>query len=155
LKRKGLGSKAGFGIVEVLISILVLGLMAAALNNLQLGNHKTFLRIRGRDGATEVAQHVLDSLKTIGVAAIASSNEGNTVTQLGTVERTWDRGLGGKVSVVYTPTVTVAATSADYIATNKSKYEDVQHVFAKQVNVKVSWNFAGSTQSIDVSGVVR
>lgn len=149
-------SKSGFGLVEVMVSIVVLGFMYVALNKLQVGNHDAFIRIRGRDGAIEVAQQVLDSLKSVGAASIASAADpaaSNTIP-LGTVERKWERGLGGYATVIYTPTVTVSPTE-DYIASANSNYETVRHVYAKQVNVKVEWSFKGSTQSINVSGVVR
>ncbi len=54
----------------------------------------------------------------------------------------------------YTPTVTVMPTS-DYVVTDSSSLEKVNHVFAKQVNVQVSWQFKGSTQSINMSTVIR
>ena len=59
---KVLGKKSGFGIVEVLVAAAVLGFLYVALLNLQGGNHDALLRIRGRDGATEVAQNLIDSL---------------------------------------------------------------------------------------------
>lgn len=157
-KQHGLGSKVGIGITEVLIASMVLGFMCVALNKLQSGNHETFLRIRGRDGATEVAQRVLDSLKSIGRDAVVSNVDStkNLVTTLGPVERTWDRGLGGHATIVYTPEVTVFAVD-EYKAVNKSYFEkdNVTHVYAKQVDVKVSWMFKGSEQSINISGVIR
>lgn len=148
--------KNGFGIAEVLVSAAVLGFMVVALNKLQNGNHDSFLRIRGRDGAVEVAQQVLDSLKALGVSSVPSKSnpEQDTSFSLGTVSRQWERGLGGHATVVYSPTVTVSPTKS-YTAENVTSYETVKHIFAKQVNVKVEWNFKGSTQSIDVSGVVR
>lgn len=155
-KQHGLGSKVGFGITEVLIASMVLGFMCVALNKLQSGNHETFLRIRGRDGAIEVAQRVLDSLKAIGCDAVVSNSDStkNLVTTLGTVDRTWDRGLGGHATIVYTPEVTVFAVN-EYVAKSKSSFESIPHVYAKQVDIKVSWPFKGSVQSITVSGVVR
>ena len=59
--RNGQNGKKGFGIVEVLVSIAVLGFLYAALNHLQTGNRDALLRIRGRDGAIDVAQQVIDS----------------------------------------------------------------------------------------------
>lgn len=154
--KKNLNRKSGFGIVEVMVSIVVLGFLYVALSKLQLGNHDTFLRIRGRDGAVEVAQQVLDSLKSLGVAAIPSCSNAasDTTFQLDTIPRQWERGLGGHVTVKYVPTLTVGATQ-DYLSENKSNFETVRHVYAKQVNVKVEWPFKGTTQSINVSGVIR
>lgn len=154
IMKKCAKKKAGFGITEVMIAAAVLGFLYLAVLNLQKGNHDAFLRIRGRDGAIEVAQQVMDSLKSVGIAAIPSDAENITTVELDPIERKWDRGLGGTVTVAYTPTVTVSPTN-DYVATSGSNYETVQHIYAKQVNVKVEWNFQGSTQSIDVSGVIK
>lgn len=146
--------KRGFGIVEVLVSAAVLGFMYLAILNLQKGNREALLRIRGRDGAVEVAQQVLDSLKSVGLAAIPSCADRDTSFMVPDIERSWERGLGGESKIAYTPTITVAPVN-DYKAESESQYESVSHVYAKQVNVAVSWNFKGSTQSINVSAVLR
>lgn len=147
-------AKTGFGIVEVMVSIVVLGFMYVALSKLQSSNHDSFLRIRGRDGAVEVAQQVMDELKSKGAAAIPSASTENTVYSLDPIERKWERGLGGDVTVAYTPTITVSPAN-DYVAQSGSMYENVNHVYAKKVNVRVMWNFKGTTHSIDISGVIR
>lgn len=146
--------KKGFGIVEVMVSIVVLGFLFTALNHLQLGNHKTFLRIRGRDGATEVAQEVLDKLKTQGIESIPSAEDVSTTYTLDPITRSWERGLGGQVTIDYTPVITVAPTR-EFTAENKSGRGVEKHVFAKKVNVQINWTFQGSTQSVDISGVIR
>lgn len=160
-------SKKGFGITEVLISAVVLGLLYMAILHMQTGNREALLRIRGRDGAIEVAQQVIDSLNRIGIASIpdptsvASGDEhikeGNYVWEWDDISRSWDRGEkvgGGQSTIQYTPTVTVSPTT-DYTAISESNLESVQHVYAKQVNVQVSWQFKGSTQSINMSTVIR
>ena len=78
-------AKKGFGIIEVLIAIAVLGFLYVALNHLQTGNRDTLLRIRGRDGAIEVAQQVVDSLSSLGISSLTS---GSTIT-IDTITRTW------------------------------------------------------------------
>lgn len=165
-------NKKGFGIMEVLISAVVLGFLYMALLHLQTGNHETMLRIRGRDGAIEVAQQVIDSLNRIGIASIPDEqsptpadgdvdnkidDDGNYVRTLPKVFRTWDRGEmvgGGHSTIEYTPTVTIMPTTA-YRATSESNLEEVSHVYAKQVNVEVSWKFKGTEQSINMSTVIR
>ena len=166
-------NKKGFGITEVLISAVVLGLLYMAVLHMQTGNYEALLRIRGRDGAIEVAQQVIDSLNRIGIASIpdptnhAEGDEGtideanNLVLELPKISRSWDRGEkvgGGKSTIDYTPVVTVSPTD-DYTATNESNYATganaIKHVYAKQVNVQVSWQFKGSTQSINMSTVIR
>ena len=154
---KLLKNKKGFGITEVLISALVLGFLYLALLHMQVGNREALLRIRGRDGAIEVAQQVLDSLNRIGIESIPSAPTSTTSFELEKIYRSWERGTkvgGGKSTIEYTPTVTVSPTN-DYLATSESNYETVTHVYAKQVNVQVSWKFKGSTQSINVSSVIR
>lgn len=155
--RASFRNKRGFGIAEVLVAALVLGLMYMGVLHLQTGNREALIRIRGRDGAIEVAQQVLDSLNRVGISAIKSDPVATTSIECESVTREWGRGNnvgGGKSSIVYTPTITVLPTNG-YVAKSESKYENVQHIYAKQVNVKVSWQFKGSTQSVDVSGVIR
>lgn len=153
---KSLRRKKGFGIVEVLVSAAVLGFMYLALLNLQGGNREALLRIRGRDGAVDVAQQVLDSLKSVGIASIptSASDRDTTFTIPWDINRSWGRGAGDSTTVAYTAKVTVLKTS-DFTANNESQYETVQHIYAKQVNVEISWMFKGSRQSINVSGVIR
>ena len=161
--------KNGFGITEVLISAVVLGLLYMAILHMQTGNREAMLRIRGRDGAVEVAQQVIDSLNRIGIASIPdvsshTDGDGNTLDEnnnlivpLPAIQRSWDRGVGAtgdKATIEYTPVVTVMPTT-DYTATSESSLENVSHVYAKQVNVEVSWQFKGSTQSINMSTVIR
>ena len=90
--RNGQNGKKGFGIVEVLVSIAVLGFLYAALNHLQTGNRDALLRIRGRDGAIEVAQQVIDSLNNMGLALLRE----DTIRFDG-ISRTW-RGHPGLIS---------------------------------------------------------
>ncbi len=146
--------KGGFGIMEVMVSILVLGFMYAALNQLQKSNDEAVHRLRCRDGAVQVAQEILDSLKAVGSGAIESKEDEDNVLTLDSRSRTWERGLGGTITVDYTPTLTVSKT-ADYAVQSGSNYETVEHIYSKQVNVKVEWRFKGSNQSINVSGVIR
>jgi hypothetical protein len=83
----------------------------------------------------------------VGVASITSFSKNDIV-------KSWDRGTGGKSSVTYSADVTVGSAS-EYKAEASSNYDNIEHVYAKQVDVKVSWNFKGSVQSVNVSSVVR
>ena len=66
--------KRGIGIMEVLVAALVLGLLYLAVSRLQSGNRDTLLRIRGRDGATEVAQNIIDEMSSRGLASFTEEN---------------------------------------------------------------------------------
>lgn len=171
--------KGGFGIMEVLISAFILGILYAAVSNLQLGNRDSLLRIRSRDGATEVAQNIIDSLGALGLASFndeallddgslaKKDDEGNLVKNEILVTRTWEGQPGlvqNTMSVTYTVDVKVSpdnefeAKSGSYLlgtdcTANTSNC--ATHVYAKRLDVTVSWPFNGSIQSINVSGVIR
>ena len=152
---QGNSRKSGFGIIEIMVSIVVLGFLYVALGKLQVNNVESFKRIRDRDGAVEVAQQVLDELKAKGAAALPSSSTEETVFTLDTIVRRWQLGSDGETVVPYVPTVTVLPTQ-NFTAESGSNYQAVEHVYAKQVTISVQWSFKGSSnQSIKISGVVR
>lgn len=163
-KSESMRSKRGFGIVEVLVAAAVLGFLYMAVLNLQGSNHESLLRIRGRDGATEVAQNIIDSLGALGLANLSDEKLGTDGSgsvqytfSLPPITRTWEAQPGAvtnTITVVYNAEVTVSP-DADYTAEAGSLLGTTRHVFAKRLDVKVSWQFKNSTQSISVSGVVR
>lgn len=168
--------KRGIGIAEVLIAAAVLGFLYMAVLNLQSGNHEALLRIRGRDGATEVAKQIIDSLNSVGIASLADDQLvscGQGCLQLASKDeaglmspatlnysRTW-KGQPGPIEhdmkVDYSAEVKVSP-DAEFMATNTSYLlgeDSVKHVYAKRLDVTVSWMFKGSEQSITVSGVIK
>lgn len=151
--------KQGFGIIEVLISALVLGILYMAIMNMQVGNHQTLLRIRGRDGAVEVAQRVMDSLRTVGLESLTSCEKDPDIQKscVKHLDREWARGSkvgGGSAKIRYDIQIKVE-NEDEYTAESKSKFESVNNVYAKRVNVIVEWPFNNSIQSINVDGVIR
>ena len=154
--------KRGFGIVEVLVAAAVLGFLYVAVLNLQGGNRDALLRIRGRDGATEVAQNIIDSLNSVGLASLSDEKLVNAEGELTPIEikgikRTWKAQPGAiqyDMTVTYDATVIVSRDSL-YTAKSGSQYDSASHMFAKRLDVKVSWPFKNSIQSINVSGVIR
>ncbi|MBR6450160.1 MAG: type II secretion system protein [Fibrobacter sp.] len=165
-KFKWIRNKRGFGITEVLVAAAVLGFLYMAVLNMNAGNHDALLRIRGRDGATEVAQNIIDSLGALGLANLSDENLKNAEGEveytkiLPPITRTWEGQPGlvtNKMTVVYNAEVTVSP-DADYTAKTTSlllNTDSVAHVYAKRLDVKVSWLYKNSTQSITVSGVVK
>lgn len=173
--------KRGFGIVEVLIAAAVLGFLYMALLNLQSGNRDALLRIRGRDGATEVAQNIIDSLSALGIASLTDDHldpcnvdknppagfaecdcesGSHTLKNFVLTTRTW-KGQPGAVdhdmTVKYTATVMVSLDE-DYTAKTSSMLlstDSTQHVYAKRLDVKVCWQFKSAIPAITVSGVIR
>ena len=168
--------KNGFGITEVLIAAAVLGFLYMAVLNLQGGNHEALLRIRGRDGATEVAKQVLDSLKSVGIASLADDHlascgngclalaQKSDVGMLSPDTLRYSRIWKGQPGVIehdmkvdYRAVVKVSP-DAEFMAMNTSYLlgdDSVKHVYAKRLDVTVSWKFKGADQSVTVSGVIK
>lgn len=149
------GNKRGIGIAEILVASLVLGFMLTALLQLQKSNRIALLQIRSRDGATAVAQEVMDSLSAIGISSLNGVGEKNEIKLKKT--RKWESQPGSvpyTVTVDYDVTVTVSGEDL-YHNTESSKFETIENVFAKKIDVNVAWKLGGNTQSINVSGVLR
>lgn len=162
-------NKRGFGIVEVMIAAVVLGFLYMAVLNLQGGNHEALMRIRGRDGATEVAQKLIDSLGALGLASLSDKMIGTDKDgvlrpiTIDSIPRSWLGQPGiltNTVTVYYDAVVTVSPDSA-YMVKTMSRYleqegqDTIRHVYAKKLKVTVSWLFKGTPQSITVTGVVK
>ena len=164
--------KRGFGIMEVMVAALVLGLLYAAVCQLQKGNRDALLRIRGRDGATEVAQNIIDSLGSLGLASLTDDKLGigegekKNNMEIKGIKRVW-KGQPGivqhNIEVDYNAVITFS-DDVDYRAENATQYtknfdgennKRIAHVYAKKVDVTVSWLYKGSNQSVTISGVIR
>ena len=143
----------GFGIIEILISIVVLGFLMMALLNLQLGNRDAFLRIRARDGAVDVAQDAIDSLSVLGVSALSKAALPSQKITFNKT-RSWQRTGGFPINVNYDVEILVS-DDAVYASEEKSYYGSLEHTYAKRLDVKVSWPFKGTVHSINYSGVIR
>jgi prepilin-type N-terminal cleavage/methylation domain-containing protein len=151
--------KKGFGLLEVLVSAVVLGFLLVGLNLLQKGNRESVLRVRVRDGASTVAQDIIDSISAIGSASLKDG------TSSLLKERVFTGSNTGDIHVTYDVTLIVkegdgpAAVNdqTDYIKSLGSgdNMLDVKHRIAKQVEVKVAWKFKNSDQSIIVSSLVK
>ena len=170
IPEQALRRKRGIGIMEIVVSALVLGILYMAVSNLQKGNREALMRIRGRDGATEVAQNILDSIGTLGLAKFMDASfadiNGNPQTlHLDTIWRKWE-GQPGLIShdikipylvdVTVSPDDTYEAKNASWLLAADSS---LTHVFAKRVDVTVSWCFkckgGAPNQHISISGVIR
>lgn len=152
-------SKKGFGIMEVLVAAAVMGFMLMGVYILQAGNRDTLLRIRGRDGANEVAREVIDSLSAVGVASL----HGTTVDDDGyeTVVISKQRKWVGQPGVVahdivvdYTVNIRIAPEDT-YQNTEKSSFATYNHVYAKRLDLTVEWRYKNTPFSIKVASVVR
>jgi len=136
--------KNGFGLLEVLISAVVLGFLIVGLNKLQMGNREMVLRVRARDVAQIVAQNFIDSLNTLGISIDTVKNKMDEVE----IEKK-----------KYTRNYTISADTS-LKSVERSDYTqlagiDTVHIPAKKVDLKVSWIFKNSTQSINLSRIIK
>lgn len=153
--------KKGFGLLEVLIAAVVLGFLIVGLNKLQIGNREAVLRVRARDAANFIAQHVLDSLGAMGLNSLVSSN-GFIVNDQYTYDfegkPQMDKSSTGiKAPITYTVQVKLLRDiKSEEIPGYPSTYFPVTaNTYAKSLEATVSWEYRKSTQSIKVAKVVR
>ncbi|MCQ2097189.1 MAG: type II secretion system protein [Fibrobacter sp.] len=147
--------KAGIGIAEILVASVVLGFLLVALSKLQLSNRESVIRTRSRDAAVEIAQEVLDSLSAVGVAALHGDGNTNTINLV--KQREWKQTPGDVETTSrmnYTVRVEVSPDE-DFQNREVSKFDTTRHVYARRLNVNVSWIFKGTPTSINVTGMVR
>jgi prepilin-type N-terminal cleavage/methylation domain-containing protein len=162
--------KKGFGLIEVLISAVVLGFLIVALNRLQLGNREAILRIRTRDAANMIAQHVLDSLGAVGINSLLIGEDGKIINEdIDDPAKGRDYVFGGKddestmkfyVKVDYlsssNPNDLIDGTQHENESTPLTEGNlEPSPQFARNVQATVSWRFRNSVQSIKMSKVLR
>jgi Tfp pilus assembly protein PilV len=161
-----LGSKSAFGLLEVIIASLVLAFMLIGFNILQKGNRESILRIRARDAANVIAQEMIDSISALGAASVQAGVYDLSKTRVftGSVTRKLQDTMS--VEMPYSIVVNVRDASqldgsvveeqTDYmIAAGISNNISVRHQFAKQVDITVNWAFKNSSQSINMSSIIR
>jgi prepilin-type N-terminal cleavage/methylation domain-containing protein len=159
-------SKNGFGLIEVMAAAVVLGFLIVGLTRLQMGNRESILRVRTRDAANFVAQHILDSLGTVGINSLVLDKNTNKKVLFNEdkdefllYKYNFEGKNTGKSSVEYTVTVTL---NEDTESIERTKFTEVNqdpdketNIYAKNMEANVSWKFKNSTQSIRMSKVVR
>jgi prepilin-type N-terminal cleavage/methylation domain-containing protein len=155
--------KKGFGLLEVLVAAVVLGFLIVGLTQLQMGNREAILRIRARDAANIIAQHVLDSLGAVGINLEDYASGTKIIDKEGR-----DYAFGGKddekptefiVNVEYLPSPSSNSDNFIDVDTDINEASPLisssNNKFAKNLLATVSWKFKGSEQSIKMSRVVR
>ena len=70
LRIKKTRRKAGFGLVEALVAMVILALLFTGVMVMNYSNHRAALRIATRNQAIQVGQRVLDSLQVLGLVMV-------------------------------------------------------------------------------------
>jgi len=155
--------KKGFGLLEVLVAAVVLGFLIVGLNKLQSGNREAILRIRARDAANIIAQHVLDSLGIVGISDNISSGDTiikNKQRDYAFESKTGEVPMKFNVLVEYLPPPSTGSGNSINIETDVNAKSNLvssasSKKIAKNIQATVSWDFKKTTQSIKMSKVVR
>jgi prepilin-type N-terminal cleavage/methylation domain-containing protein len=154
-------SKKGFGLLEVMAAAVVLGFLIVGLTQLQKGNRESILRVRARDAANFIAQHVLDSISAGGVKSLDKSclmtppvvYEDNDYKYIFEGKNTGKIETKYKVKVSCIPNMYVASEDvSDYILSQGKNGKDT---ISRSIEAEVSWLHKQSTQSIRMAKVVR
>jgi prepilin-type N-terminal cleavage/methylation domain-containing protein len=163
-------SKKGFGLLEVIVAAVVLGFMIVGLNMLQKGNRESILRVRTRDAANFVAQHVLDSLGALGINSLVADANNKILFDKDKNEYTYTYHFEGKnvgkIAVEYTVAVTLnnddtkkTIDSTQFTIARRQKKDEPseteKNIYAKNLEATVSWKFGNSPQAIKMAKVVR
>jgi prepilin-type N-terminal cleavage/methylation domain-containing protein len=154
MSKFSLFGKKGFGLIEVMVAAVVLGFMIVGLNLLQKGNREAALRIRTRDAAQIVAQQFLDSLSSIGINSITTTTGPRPFPPK---DYKWEGKNEIKSQVTYNISANIAnaLTSEERSNLTDARKLETNHVMAKKVDLTVSWDFRGSTQSISLSRIIK
>jgi len=142
--------KKGFGLLEVMISAVVLGFLLVGLNLLQKGNREAVIRIRTRDAAQIIAQNFMDSLSRLGIESIKTGGPA-------TVDKEWE-GNGGKIIDKRTYTITWDVENINSIeSSDYARYSgvDTLNVSAKRVNLTVRWPFKNNNLEIKEERIIK
>jgi len=164
-----LSPNRGFGILEVLVAAVVLGFLIVGLTQLQKGNREGILRVRARDAANFVAQHVLDSIASVGMKAMENNLNNCTDASKQSLiycEKDYiysfegkpqlDKNTAGtKVEIKYNVEVSVLEDTKQPDTLQKSMLQTGEQIKSQSLEAVVSWQFKNATQSIKMAKVVR
>lgn len=124
-------TQSGFGLIEVLIALFILGLVVTALTPIMRSNVWGVENTLARNSARFKAEAILDSLQVNGIHMVNTSS-GVDCTE---------------------PEIDKRDFSCSVQATDMEQYDDV--VVSKRVIVSVSWEITGATKTLSVEGVVQ
>jgi len=150
--------KKGFGLLEVMIAAVVLGFLIIGLNKLQLGNREALLRVRARDAANFIAQHVLDSLGSVGINSIQVNSACGTGTKLVYCEDKYTynyEGNSGNIKTKIDYNVKVELLDSSTQKSDTTRFAKLENTYAKSLQATVEWKFKNSPQRITMAKVVR
>ena len=144
---KTLKSKQGFGIMEIVASMVILAFMFLAVMQMHYVNRVAVIRIQNRNEATQIAKQVADSLSALGIASV------------GPISNLVVTGSSRAVSINTsdTPSYRVNVTVDTIFATEQGGTGySFDHQISKRINVTVTWDYTtAAPHSISYATVVE
>jgi prepilin-type N-terminal cleavage/methylation domain-containing protein len=128
-KFNGSKKQQGFGLLEVMVAAIILGITIVALSKFQVDNRKSMIQTKNRNEAMIIAQDFLDSLQQMGLANIQNGIQD-------TLEVNRRSGFGRIFSVAST------------ITTHETIVQSGLPI-SKKVEVKVNWPSARGNNRIE------
>lgn len=126
-----MNKQGGFGLIEVLVALFMLGLIVTALTPIMRSNVWGVENTLARNSARFKAEAILDSLQASGIHVVQSANSFDCT----------------ETSIDKRP------FTCDVAVDTMSVYDGV--VVAKKVIVGVSWEITGANKTLSVEGVVQ
>lgn len=135
--RLSLKSQAGVGLIEALVSMIVLGFMVTVLVKYQSDNRAALQHTKHRTEAVQIANDILDSLQNVGLSQITNGDY-----LIGVVNKTSTVGKEFRVEA--------NITNHDSLASSG-------FVISKKIILDVFWQRVTSqdSTSIQVEGVIQ
>jgi len=168
---KYFASRNGFGLLEVMAAAVLLGFLIVGLTKLQTGNRESILRVRARDAASIIAQEVIDSISALGSASVKIGKRECSNNDTDLCRLRIFKGAAGDIAMNYKVMVDITEDQSQkvgnnsepgYLTSNYIKATSssgdalkVERLFAKRLEVTVNWDFKKTTQSINMSTVIR
>ncbi|NLB62927.1 MAG: type II secretion system protein [Fibrobacter sp.] len=147
--KKLLRNKSGFGLLEIVASMLIMSFMFSGIMYLHYYNRVIAVRIHVRNEATRIAQNYLDSLSAQGIHNVQDIED---VEVQGST-----RTLKSGVEAYQKYTVNVVTTDISDVTNinvESTSYE-IKHVSAKRIDVEVAYEIQGTPFNIKLSSVVE
>ena len=141
--------KLGFGLLEIVVSMIVLALVSTSIMMLHYGNRMASLRIQMRNEATEIGQNILDSMSAHALSKLTP------IVNLQVQGNERHLGTGAKTKRIYTVNASIVPHTVNQAVTIDGVSYGHEVNTRSEIVVKVSFPVANSTQSVELSTVVK
>lgn len=143
-------SKAGFGLLEVVASMIIMALMSTSIMYLHYANRGIALRIQARNEATEIGMNILDSLSALSIHQV------EPITDRVVMGSVRNLATGSTTARPYTVNVTtVDHTVSNQVSINSANYGSNAVLISREILVDVGFKLGDGNFHIKLSGVVK